>query len=97
MGLSVKGWSRRRRDDLQRFAVHTGGAQPEIEGALALGQSLAGGGLERFDLAIVMSRAQVLDLARTAPRGPHDLHRGCPRSGLHRADVGHHSTLRARI
>ena len=43
-----------RADDLQRFAVDSGGVQPEIKGALAFGQALAGGGLERFDLRVVV-------------------------------------------
>src|ERR1700740_2704126 len=31
----------------------------------------------------------------TAPRRAHDLHRRRPRTGLHRADIHHHRTVRA--
>ena len=43
-----------RPDDLQRFAVDSGRIQPKIEGALAFGQALAGCGLERFELGVVV-------------------------------------------
>ena len=83
--------------DLQRFAVNANSVKSQIEGALTFGQALTGSGLECFDLAVVVRGAQVLDLARTAPCGPHDLHRGRSRRGLHGAHVSHHSTLRAEI
>jgi hypothetical protein len=54
-------------EDLQRFTVNAGGVQPEIKCALAFGQPLAGCRLQRFDLAVVMGRAQVFDLARPPP------------------------------
>ena len=41
-------------DDLQGFAVDSSGVQPEIEGSLAFGQPLAGGGFERFGVGVVM-------------------------------------------
>ena len=50
-----------------------------------------------FDLSIGVGRPEVLDLARTAPRGPDDLYGRRPRGGLHGAHVGHHSTLRTQI
>ena len=40
--------------DLQRIAVNTGGVQPQIQGALTLGQPLARGGLQRLNLAIIV-------------------------------------------
>jgi hypothetical protein len=40
-------------------------------------------------------RPQVLDLPRPAPPGPHDLHRGRARGGLHCPHVRHQATLRA--
>jgi hypothetical protein len=66
-----------RLDDLQRFAVDSGRIQPKIEGALALGQALAGCGRERFELGVVVGRPQMLNLAGTAPRGTT---RSAPRS-----------------
>ena len=89
--------ARLRTDDLQRIAIGPSGVEPEIEGALAFGQPLTGRGLECFDLTIVMGRTQVLDLARTAPGGPHNLHCGRPRRRLDRAHIGHHGTLRVQI
>jgi hypothetical protein len=59
--------------------------------------SSTGSGLERFDLGVVVGRPQMLNLAGTAPRRPHDLHRNRPRSGLHDAYVSHQRTLRAQI
>jgi hypothetical protein len=41
-------------DDLKGFAVDSSGVQPEIEGSLAFGQPLAGGGFERFGVGVVM-------------------------------------------
>jgi hypothetical protein len=67
-----------RSNDLQGFAVDSGRIQAQIEGALAFGQALAGCGLERFNLGIVVGRAQMLNLAGTAPHGPYDLHRQGP-------------------
>jgi len=43
-----------RPDDLQRLAVDSGRIQPKIEGAMTLGQALAGCGLERFELGVVV-------------------------------------------
>jgi hypothetical protein len=43
-----------RPDDLQGFAVDSGRIQPEIEGALTVGQALACYGLEGFELGIVV-------------------------------------------
>jgi hypothetical protein len=83
--------------NLQRFAVDPCRVQPEIEGALGLGQPLAGCGLAGFDLGVVVGGAQMLNLARTTPLRPHDLHRDRPRGGLHGAHVGHRTTLRAQI
>jgi hypothetical protein len=85
-----------RGDDFQRLAIDPGRVQPEIQRALAFGQALAGRGLERFDLGVVVGRAQMLNLARAAPGRPHDLHRDRPRSRLHGAYVGHQSTLRTQ-
>ena len=50
---------------------------------------VGGRGLQRLHLGVVVGRTEMLDRARPAPRGPHDLHRGRPRSGLHGAHVGH--------
>jgi hypothetical protein len=47
-------WGRLGGHDLQGFAVHSDGVQPEIQCPLALGQPLTGRGLERLDLAVVM-------------------------------------------
>ena len=48
-----------------------------------------------YELRLILRRPEVLDLPRPAPRGPHDLHRGRARRGLHGPHVRHQATLRA--
>jgi hypothetical protein len=52
-------------------------------------------GLQRLELRFAVRRPQVLDLTRTAPRRPHDLHRSRARRGLHCPHARHRATLRA--
>jgi len=76
----------------QRLGVGTG-AQPEIKLVLATSDTLRPGRLQRRDAGLVVGRAEVLDVAGSAPVGPHDLHSGRPGGGLHRANVGHPGSL----
>jgi hypothetical protein len=62
-----------RRGDLQRAARRSPGGQAQVELALAGRQPVPGRGLERFQLAVVMRRAEMLDAPRAAPGGVHDL------------------------
>src|ERR1700758_2989773 len=53
-------WLAPRGDDLKGFAVESGRVQTDIEGTLAFDQSVAGCGLKRFNLGVVMRRTQML-------------------------------------
>ena len=70
--------------------------QAEIEFQLAVRDPLAGSGLQRLKLRLVVRRPDVLDVPGPAPRRPHDLHRRRTRLGLHRPYIRHSPTLRSR-
>ena len=83
-----------RRRDRQRPGW-PGAVQSQAELQLPGRDPLLRRGLQRLQLRLVVRRSQVLDLARPSPRGPHDLHRGRARRGLHSPHVRHQATLRA--
>jgi len=60
----------------------------------AHGQALAGGGLQRFELQIIVGRPDVLDRARASPRAVHDLHRPSPDAVLTVRTYARHRRLR---
>ena len=62
-----------------------------------LGQVSAHRRLQRLQLHLVMRRADVLDVARPAPRGVHDLHRRRSRRGPHCAHRCHRRRLRTPV
>ena len=64
-------------------------AVTEVEGVLAGVQPLPGDRLQHLHLLWGVRRPDVLDLARPAPVGVHDLHRGRLAGRLHGPDVGH--------
>jgi hypothetical protein len=65
------------------------GVHTEIELLLPASQPLPSRRLERLHLLLVVRGTDVLHPARTAPLRVHDLHRGRPGRGLHRAHVRH--------
>jgi hypothetical protein len=77
-----------RRDDLQRLRPSSR-VQTEVQLALPGREPLPRGRLQCLQLGLVMRRTEMLDLARTPPRGMHDLHRGCSRRRPHRAHIRH--------
>jgi hypothetical protein len=71
--------------------------QAQVKLTLPGRQPLPRRGLQQFQFRIVMSRADVLDVPRTAMRGVHDLHSRRARGRLHRPDIRHRATLQSRI
>jgi len=65
-----------------------------VEFALSGGHPLAGGRLERLHLGLVVPGTNVLDAARTAARGVHNLHRDRTRRRPDRPHIGHDRRLR---
>ena len=89
-----------RRHDLQRTrAGHHGRRGPKVEIQLALTsrQPLRRRGLQRRQLRIVVSGPDMLDIARPAPRGVHDLHSRRSRRRPDRPHIGHRTRLRDRL
>jgi len=78
--------------DLQRTRPGVS-LQAKVQLALILSEPLPGRSLQRFELRLVVCRPKVLDIAGTTPGGVHDLDRGRPGRGLHRADVRHERPL----
>jgi hypothetical protein len=83
-----------RRHDRQRALAGSGPRrlQSEIKFALARNQPLPRGRHQRGQLRLVVRRSDMLDIAGTAPRGVHDLHRRRSRRGPHRAHIRHGPT-----
>jgi hypothetical protein len=50
--------------------------------------------LQSLQRRLIVSRPEMLDLSRPAPRGPHHLHCNRTRGGLHRPHIRHQATLR---
>lgn len=69
----------------------------QIQFALTADQPLTRDRLERFDRLLIGGRAEMLDVARTAPGAVHDLHRNRSGSGQHRAHGRHTVRLRALL
>ena len=65
----------------------------EVQRVLIDVQPLLRDGLQHLHLARRVPRADVLDLARPAPVGVHDLDRDRTTGGLHGPDVGHGDRL----
>ena len=85
-----------RRRDRQRPALRRR-IQAQLQLALPGCQPLPGDRLQQLQLAIIVRRADVLDLPRSPMRGVHDLHRDRARRRLHRPEIRHPATLRPRI
>ena len=51
--------------------------------------------LQGLQRRVIVRRPEMLDLPRSAPRGPHDLHRGRTQRGLHGPHIRHQATLKA--
>ena len=66
----------------------------EVEGVLVGPQPLLRDGLQHLDLTRTAGRADVLDLAGTAPIRVHDLDRGRPAGGPHRPHISHSDRLK---
>ena len=66
------------------------GPQAQVQLALPRRQLLPRRGLQHLYLSIIMSRAEMLDIARPAVRGVHDRHRRRTRRRLHGADIRRH-------
>ncbi|BCO33714.1 hypothetical protein MHEC_01470 [Mycobacterium heckeshornense] len=81
--------------DLQRPATAGSGLlESQVQALLTGSHALSRSRLERLQLGLTVRRAEVLNLARSPPRRPHDLHRGCSRGRLHRAHIRHQRTLK---
>ena len=67
---------------------------PQVQLGLPARQPLGRSGLQGRQLDIVTRGPKMFDRARAFTPGPHDLHRGGPRGGLHRPHVSHPGRLR---
>lgn len=83
--------------DLQRTRPSSD-IEAEIQLPLTLSQPLPGSGLEHLQFCLVVRRTEVLDIARTAPRRVHNLHRGrTPTLSSPCARTPRPTSLRARL
>jgi hypothetical protein len=71
--------------------------QAQVKLTLPGRQPLPRRSLQQLQLRIIVSRADVLDIPRTAAGGVHDLHSRRARARLHRPDIRHRATLQPRI
>jgi hypothetical protein len=67
---------------------------PQVQLGLPARQPLGRSSLQGRQLDIVTRGPKMFDRARAFTPGPHDLHRGGPRGGLHRPHVSHPGRLR---
>jgi hypothetical protein len=90
-----------RRGNRQRPAASTlpgrpGRLKAQVKHALPHGQPLPRRGLQQLHPCVIVSRTDVLDIPRPAMEGVHDLHGHRTRRRLHRPDIRHRASLRAR-